>query len=93
MQGAATEHGKAFDWEVSKRILGYLRPYKRNVWIAVAGMMISVLSTIAGPPLIGYAVDHGLQENDLGVAVGAAVAYMLTQVAGFSDGHRGPVHD
>jgi ABC-type multidrug transport system fused ATPase/permease subunit len=83
MQGAATEHGKAFDWEVSKRILGYLRPYKRNVWIAVAGMMISVLSTIAGPPLIGYAVDHGLQENDLGVAVGAAVAYMLTQVAGF----------
>ena len=38
LRGAAGETGKAFDWDVTKRLFSYLAPYKRQVWLALAAM-------------------------------------------------------
>jgi ATP-binding cassette, subfamily B, multidrug efflux pump len=83
IQGAAAETGNAFDWAVTKRLGSYLKPYRRNIMIALIAMMFSVLANVAGPPLIGYAVDHGIQENDLTVTFVAAFAYLVIQAGGF----------
>lgn len=83
MKGASVETGKAFDWEVTRRIGGYLKPYKKNIVISLIGMALAVLSTVAGPPIIGLAVDEGLKQNNFGVVIWASAGYLVLQAAGF----------
>ncbi len=83
MKGASVETGKAFDWEVTRRIGGYLKPYKKNIVISLIGMALAVLSTVAGPPIIGLAVDEGLKQDSFGVVIWASAGYLVLQAAGF----------
>lgn len=83
LQGAASETGKAFDWEVTKRLAGYLGRYRRNIVLAFIAMFFSVLASVAGPPLIGYAIDEGIQSNNFTLTVVAAIAYLVIQALGF----------
>jgi ATP-binding cassette, subfamily B, multidrug efflux pump len=86
-----------FDWQVTKRLGGYLKPYRRNIFLAMFAALFSVVANVAGPPLIGYAVDQGIRKGDmtlvglgvlmyLGVqalgAIGFRVQIMLMAVAG-----------
>ena len=45
---------KAFDWQVTKRLLSYLAPHRRHLWIAMAGALSTVAANIIGPPLVGF---------------------------------------
>lgn len=83
IQGAAGEKGKGFDWEVTRRLGTYLKPYKKNIVISLIGMAFAVIATVAGPPLIGLAVDAGLKENDFNMVLVAAFAYLFLQGLGF----------
>jgi len=83
LRGSATEHGNAFDWEVTKRLGRYLLPYKRNIAIAMIAMFLSVGANIAGPPLIGYAVDSGIEADNINIAFAAAFTYLVVQGLGF----------
>ncbi|MFP4323678.1 MAG: hypothetical protein ACLFTK_14590, partial [Anaerolineales bacterium] len=83
MRGAALETGKAFDWDVTKRLFGYLKHYRRNIIIAMVAMIGSVVANVAGPPLIGYAIDEGIQTGDMTIAIGAAFGYLFIQILGF----------
>lgn len=83
MQGAAAQQGKAFDWEVTRRIASYLKPYKKNILISLVGMTFAVLATVAGPPIIGLAVDEGLKKNRFHVVIQAAAVYLVLQAVGF----------
>lgn len=83
MKGASVETGKAFDWEVTRQIGGYLKPYKKNIVISLIGMALAVLSTVAGPPIIGLAVDEGLKQDSFGVVIWASAGYLVLQAAGF----------
>lgn len=83
MKGASVETGKAFDWEVTRQIGGYLKPYKKNIVISLIGMALAVLSTVAGPPIIGLAVDEGLKQDNFGVVIWASAGYLVLQAAGF----------
>jgi ATP-binding cassette subfamily B protein/subfamily B ATP-binding cassette protein MsbA len=60
-----------------------MKPYRRNLWIACFAMFFSVLANVAGPPLIGYAVDKGIQADNLGLTIGAAILYLVVQTVGF----------
>ena len=83
LRGAANETGKAFDWDVTKRLVRYITVYRRNISIAFGAMFFTVGANIAGPPLVGYAVDEGIQGDQLELAVGAAIAYLIVQAGGF----------
>lgn len=78
----AEEQSKAFDWVVTKRLGSYLRPYTRNIVIALLASLLSVLANVAGPPLIGYAVDEGVRKNDLSLVAVGVVGYLLIQAVG-----------
>jgi ATP-binding cassette subfamily B protein/subfamily B ATP-binding cassette protein MsbA len=82
LQGAANETGKAFDWKVTKRLLSYLAPHKHYIWLAIWSMLLSVLSTIVGPPLIGYAVDEGIRKNDMTLVGVGVFGYIIIQGLG-----------
>ncbi|NDJ87173.1 MAG: ABC transporter ATP-binding protein [Chloroflexi bacterium] len=82
IRGAAGEEGHGFDWEVTKRLVSYLNPYKRNIMFSFVGMFFLVASTVAGPPLIGYAVDQGIRKGNMStVGIGVA-AYLVIQGIG-----------
>ncbi|PJF36629.1 MAG: ABC transporter ATP-binding protein [Candidatus Thermofonsia Clade 1 bacterium] len=78
MMGAAVaEADKVFDWAVTKRLLNYLAPYRRNVRIAFTGALLTVLGYIAGPPLIGLAVDEGILKGNWQYVLLGVMAYLM----------------
>lgn len=72
----------SFDWEVTKRLAGYLAPYKSKIYWAMVMALFSVLSTVAGPPIIGWAVDEGVQNRDLMLVAIGVIAYLVIQGLG-----------
>lgn len=71
-----------FDWEVTKRLFSYLRPYKSRMYWAMGAALLSVVAQVAGPPLIGYAVDEGVQEGDLSLVGLGVLVYLFVQALG-----------
>jgi ATP-binding cassette subfamily B protein/subfamily B ATP-binding cassette protein MsbA len=83
MMGAATAEGsRVFDWAVSKRLLAYLAPYKSNVRRALGAVMLSVVASVLGPPLVGLAVDEGVRKGNLAFVVLGVAAYLLADGLG-----------
>jgi len=52
--------GKLYDSRLTRRLLGYLRPYRERVALAVALSLVSSLLAIAGPLLLKATVDRFL---------------------------------
>src|SRR5688572_770813 len=55
---------KPFDWGQTKRLLGYLKPYTKNVVIVLLITMIGTASSLAVPMVIRYAIDFGITNHD-----------------------------
>lgn len=79
MRGVSDDIGPAFDWNVTKRLLAYLGPYKNRIWIAMGGALLTVTANVIGPPIIGYAVEEGVEEGDLSLVAVAVAIYMVIQ--------------
>ena len=54
-----------YDWELLKRLASYVNPYRSRLITAVVLMSISSLLSVAGPWLIGQAIDVGIGTGDL----------------------------
>src|ERR1700761_2941287 len=52
--------GKAYDSRLMKRLLGYLRPYKWQVVIALAAIILKAGADVLGPYLTKTAIDKYL---------------------------------
>ncbi|MFQ3534816.1 MAG: ABC transporter ATP-binding protein [Aggregatilineales bacterium] len=76
MGAAVAEADKVFDWAITKRLLRYLAPYGRNVRTAFLGALVTVIGYIAGPPLIGFAVDEGILKGNLHYVFLGVIAYL-----------------
>lgn len=72
----------SFDWEVTKRLASYLAPNKVKIYLALAASLMSAAATVAGPPLISWAVDRGVEERDLTVIGIGVIAYLVIQGLG-----------
>jgi len=55
--------GKAYDSRLMRRLLGYLRPYKWHVGIALAAIILKALADVVGPLLIKVAIDKYLTKS------------------------------
>jgi ATP-binding cassette, subfamily B, multidrug efflux pump len=75
--------GKAYDGRLMRRLLGYLRPYRRQVVIAVIAIIGHSCLELAPPYLTKIAIDRYIPAGDLsGLGVMAAV-YFVVLVASF----------
>ncbi|MBI1294512.1 ATP-binding cassette domain-containing protein [bacterium] len=58
--------GKAYDSGLVRRLLGFISPYKVKMWLAIAMMVVSSILSVAGPSIIGRAIDAGIRVQDFG---------------------------
>jgi ATP-binding cassette, subfamily B, multidrug efflux pump len=71
-----------FDWNVTRRLAGYLAPYRKSIYLSMGAALFSVLANVAGPPLVAYAVDEGVQRGDLTLIGIAVMLYLVVQGGG-----------
>lgn len=55
--------GKAYDAQVVRRIMPYLKPYRKQAIIALACMIVSAVSSFIQPLLIGLTIKAGVQGD------------------------------
>ncbi len=56
---------KGYDPEISRRLFGFLRPYRRRFSLAVLLMLVSSAAAVAGPYLVKIAIDEGISKGSL----------------------------
>ncbi len=93
------ELGKIYDQRVARRLLPYLKPYKRQAITALVTMIVFAVASNAQPYLIGKAIDKFIPSGDLngvgliglgliGLAIVAWVAQYLQLVSTAYMGHK-----
>src|SRR5436305_14971904 len=55
--------GKAYDSRLMKRLLGYLRPYKWQVVVALTAIILKATVDVLGPYLTKVAIDKYLSNS------------------------------
>jgi ATP-binding cassette, subfamily B, bacterial len=75
---------------VLRRALSSVRPYRRQVVAAVAAVVVWTATTLAGPLLVRYGIDHGIRPGDPGALNLAVGAYVVVAAVSFV-AYRGQV--
>ena len=55
--------GKAYDSRLMKRLLGYLRPYRAQVLVALVAIILKAGADVLGPYLTKVAIDKYLANR------------------------------
>jgi ATP-binding cassette subfamily B protein len=79
--------GRAYDHRLMRRLLAYLRPYRREVALAGAVVIGDALITLVYPWLTKEAIDHGIRHHDLRFLDHVAWLYLSLLMAGFGLGY------
>ena len=76
--------GKAYDAGLMRRLLEYLRPYWRQVLVALAAILSSSVLQLAQPYLMKVAIDDYIAVRNLQGLEMLAAVYVAVLVAGFA---------
>ncbi len=76
--------GRAYDARLMRRLLAYLRPYWREVAVALAAIIAGAAVQLAQPYLVKLAIDRFIAVRRLDGLGGLAAAYLAVLVAGFA---------
>lgn len=75
--------GKAYDARLMRRLLGYLKPYRRSVFWAVVCLVAGSAASVVQPYLIGVAIDRYIQNRDFTGLSLIAMLFLSTLVLAF----------
>jgi len=75
--------GKGYDGRLMKRLVGYLRPYKWQVTLAIGLLLAASILQIVGPWLTQIAIDDVIPNGDTSLLATIAAAYLASVLAGF----------
>jgi ATP-binding cassette subfamily B multidrug efflux pump len=75
--------GKAYDAQLMRRLLRYLRPYRWKVVLGVAILLVIAALELLGPYLTKVALDSAIPEGDLDLLAFLALAYFGAMVFAF----------
>ena len=76
--------GKAYDARLMRRLLDYLRPYWRQVLVALAAIVSSSVLQLAQPYLMKVAIDDYIAVGNLQGLEMLAAVYVAVLLAGFA---------
>lgn len=79
--------GRAYDHRLMRRLLGYLRPYRSRVALAIAVVLLDAVAQLAGPWLTMQAIDNGIRHRDLGYLDRVALLYLAVLLVGLGLGY------
>jgi len=71
--------GKAYDWSLVRRLLTYLRPYRRGVALSLALLVGIALLQLVGPTLTQVAIDRAIPAKDLRLVARLAVLMLSAE--------------
>jgi ATP-binding cassette subfamily B protein len=75
--------GKAYDARLMRRLLGYLRPYTRQVALALAAIIGGSALALAQPWLMKVAIDRYIAQRDLAGLNLIALGFLAVLVGSF----------
>ena len=75
--------GKAYDGRLMRRLVGYLRPYRRHVVLAIAAIVAHSALQLAPPYLTKLVIDRYIPAGDLAGLSSLAALYLAILVASF----------
>ena len=75
--------GRAYDARLMRRLLGYLRPHRRSVGVALATIAAGSVLQLAQPWLTKVAIDDHIAPGDLGGLDRIALAFLLVLAGSF----------
>ena len=67
---------KGYDPEISQRLFGFLRPYRKRFSVAVLLMLVSSAAAVAGPYLVKIAIDDGIAAGSLSILRQTILLYL-----------------
>ena len=76
--------GKAYDARLMRRLLTYLRPYWRQVGLALVAIIAGAAAQLAQPYLVKLAIDRFIAVRRLDGLERLALAYLAILVAAFA---------
>jgi ATP-binding cassette, subfamily B, multidrug efflux pump len=76
--------GKAYDARLMRRLLQYLRPYWRQVAVALGAILVGSAASLAQPYLIKVAIDRYIAAGRLDGLDRIALLYLAILVAAFA---------
>src|SRR6267143_413028 len=75
--------GKAYDARLMRRLITYLRPYKRHVALATAAIVAHSALELAPPYLVKLVIDQYIPARDASGLVRIAALYLATLAGSF----------
>jgi ATP-binding cassette subfamily B protein len=75
--------GKAYDARLMRRLLGYLRPYRRQVIVASIAIVGHSIIELAPPYLTKLVLDRYIPAADIAGLTGIAILYLVVLFASF----------
>jgi ATP-binding cassette subfamily B protein len=75
--------GKAYDGRLMRRLLGYLRPYKPQVVVALGALIGGSALALAQPYLMKIAIDRYIARHDLSGLNLVALAFLAVLIGAF----------
>src|SRR5699024_6148413 len=75
--------GKAYDPRIVRRLLGFLRPYRQKVWLAVGLVLLATAADLAMPLLFKQAIDEVSGDERLWMLNVIGVAFVVVVIARF----------
>ncbi|MGH7444730.1 MAG: ABC transporter ATP-binding protein, partial [Longimicrobiales bacterium] len=76
--------GKAYDARLMRRLLAYLRPYRRQVALAIVTLLAASLVALVGPWLTQLALDRAIPRNDTRLLGFLALAFLASIALAFA---------
>ncbi len=76
--------GKAYDARLMRRLLGYLRPYRPQVALALVAIIFASVLQLAQPYLTKIAIDRYIAAGDLQGLNGVALAFLFVLLGSFT---------
>ncbi len=71
---------RPFNYGYFKRLMAYLKPYRRSLGVVAAFILVGTVATLLEPYLISIVIDRGVAEKDYGLVfaiVGALVGFRV----------------
>ncbi len=72
--------GKAYDGRLVRRLLTFMSPYLRQLYLAIFLMIVSSLLAVVQPAVVGRAIDEGIRAGSLDVLRYWAVIFLLAAI-------------
>ncbi|HRE01083.1 MAG TPA: ABC transporter ATP-binding protein, partial [Ilumatobacteraceae bacterium] len=74
---------RAATTKVARRSWQLARPFRRTIWWALGLITVWTATTLAGPVIVQYGIDHGIAASNVSALNAAVAAYVVVTVMAY----------